>query len=454
MPQVRTIEQKKMEKLYQEHQNTTVLLYGTSYSGKEDFIRTFIKDKDAFYYRCRDISPEEQKRLFLEEIRGRFGSVLKEESYEEGFRRMRSKDGSRLVIVLDEFQFLARRDTEILSALTSLKAKKLYPGPVMIVLAASNLSWVVRDFDETVGSYRKQINERIKLGDVSFLDVVRTFPSFSVPDAVKTYGILGGIPAFLEVWSGQKSIRDNVIDTILKPDAPLHDASHLFLLNELRELSVYNTILASNARGNEKLNDLYKDTGFSRAKISVYMKNLAAFDVIEKAVSFETGGWDNTKKGVYHIGNHFLRFWFTFIYPHASALEVMTPGDFYDKYIAPDLDAFLQPDFVMVCSEYLELMNMVGKTPIRLKKMGTWIGKKGTIDIVGQNEVRENIVAVCNWDEKEFPYSRYQLLVENMDQARIKAKVIYLFSATEFDPMVKNLANHDTSVVLVDMKEL
>ena len=41
-----------------------------------------------------------------------------------------------------------------------------------------------------------------------------------------------------------------------------------------------------------------------------------------------------------------------------------------------------------------------------------------------------------------------------MDQARIKAKVIYLFSATEFDPMVKNLANHDASVVLVDMKEL
>ncbi len=38
------------------------------------------------------------------------------------------------------------------------------------------------------------------------------------------------------------------------------------------------------------MNDLYRTTGFSRAKISVYMKNLAAFDIIQKVVSFETGG--------------------------------------------------------------------------------------------------------------------------------------------------------------------
>lgn len=64
----------------------------------------------------------------------------------------------------------------------------------------------------------------------------------------------------------------------------------------LRELSVYDTILACIAGGCDKLNDLYLKTGFSRAKISVYMKNLAASDIIEKAVSFETGGWENAKR--------------------------------------------------------------------------------------------------------------------------------------------------------------
>ncbi|MFR6392129.1 MAG: hypothetical protein ACLUN0_03870 [Roseburia sp.] len=63
-----------------------------------------------------------------------------------------------------------------------------------------------------------------------------------------------------------------------------HEAEN-YISIELRELSVYNTILAALASGNNKLNDLFLKTGFSRAKISVYMKNLMAFDVVEKVVS-------------------------------------------------------------------------------------------------------------------------------------------------------------------------
>lgn len=74
-----------------------------------------------------------------------------------------------------------------------------------------------------------------------------------------------------------------------------HEAEN-YISIELRELSVYNTILAALASGNNKLNDLFLKTGFSRAKISVYMKNLMAFDVVEKVVSFDTGGWENTKR--------------------------------------------------------------------------------------------------------------------------------------------------------------
>lgn len=76
------------------------------------------------------------------------------------------------------------------------------------------------------------------------------------------------------------------------------------------ELSAYSTILAAIARGENKLNDIFHATGFSRAKISVYLKNLANFNIVEKVVSFETGGWENAKKGVYQIKDTFVNFWF------------------------------------------------------------------------------------------------------------------------------------------------
>ena len=55
----------------------------------------------------------------------------------------------------------------------------------------------------------------------------------------------------------------------------------------LRELPFYSTILSVLAENEPKLNYLFTRTGFSRAKISVYIKNLIQIDVAEKIFSYE-----------------------------------------------------------------------------------------------------------------------------------------------------------------------
>ena len=149
-----------------------------------------------------------------------------------------------------------------------------------------------------------------------------------------------------------------------------------------------------------------------------------------------------------------MNFWFTFIYPHLSDLYVMTPEDFYDNYIADSLDDYLHQYFVSVCTEYLQLLNQVGQVPITLTKMGTWVGKSGTIDIIGQNAQRENVVGICNWKEDELSYDSYRNLQAQMKKAKITAKVVYLFSAKQFDEEIRELAKDNPQIVLVDMTEL
>ncbi len=217
---------------------------------------------------------------------------------------------------------------------------------------------------------------------------------------------------------------------------------------------MYETILASLAAGNEKLGDLYADTGYSRAKISVYLRNLAAFDVVEKVVSFETGGWDNAKKGVYRISNSYLSFWFTFVYPHLSELFLLSPEEFYDKHIAPSLEGYLHRYFVDVCAEYLALMGRMGKLPLRISSMGTWVGKRGTIDIIGQDAVRRNVVGLCNWSKDVLTMDDFTELLKNLKRAKLAAEVYYLFSAKSFAPELVELEKQDNRVVLVDMTEL
>ncbi len=450
----RTNELKRLEAIYQSNENNFVLMYGRLGCGKENLIKAFTKGKSFFYYRSRQCSDAKQLQYMSQQICDEYGKSTPCSSFDECFKSFRSKDGSKLVVVIDDAGYSIKKTNDLFASLVSLKKQKLYPGKVMIILASTSIVWGEGTFDELAGTDKSVVDERMKLENHTFLDIVRAFPEYSVAQCVSTYGIIGGVAEYLDRWDGKKSIKVNVCENILNPVGFLYKEAEGYISTELRELSCYNTILGSIASGNEKLNDLFEDTGYSRAKISVYMKNLAAFDVVDKVVSFETGGWDNTKKGVYRISDPYINFWFTFIYPHLSELVSKNPEEFYDLYIAPSLDEYLQHYFVNVCREYLHLLNMVGQLNIKLTKIGTWVGKEGTIDVIGQSANRENVVGIGNWTDKSMGYERYEELLESMKQARINANTIFLFSANKFDNKLVELSKENKTVVLVDMTEL
>ena len=451
---IQTSELKKLEEVYGQSGNQIVLLYGRDNCQKEQLIKEFCKEKKFFYYRARQASEREQVLQMGQEVEAKYGIRLTRYSYDEFFNRIKSGDPTKLVVVIDEFQYIARKDVGFMNSILKLKAKKLYPGPVMIILTSSSLVWVEEDCREKYGEYLKKVDAAIRMEDATFLDVVRHFPEYGTSQAVQVYGIIGGVPGYLTRWNSKKSIKENVCRHILSPDGFLFHEAENYISIELRELSVYNTILAALASGNNKLNDLFLKTGFSRAKISVYMKNLMAFDVVEKVVSFDTGGWENTKKGVYRIANTYVNFWFRFVYPHLSELYMASPEQFYDAYIAPGIDEYLERYFKEVCMEYVGLLNLIGKLPMKISKMGTWIGKEGNIDIIAQNSVRENIVGYCNWNQPEFTMEMKEELLKSMKQAKIDAKYFFLFSAKGFSEEIRQLAEEDTRYILVDMNEL
>ncbi len=445
---------KELEDRYKTAGNSLVVLYGRDGSGRESLAKAFLKNKKYFYFCASAVSPEYQKRMVKQEVSEKYETRLLKDTYDECFTRIKSGDASKLVVVIDNFDLALKKDPEFVSALLKLKAKKLYPGPVMIILATSAVSFAREGLSDVFGEDIKKIDSVIGIADRTFLDIVRSFPDFTVRQSVELFGVMGGVPAYLSKWNSKQDLRTNVCRLILSPQGIFRNEAESFLGGELRELSVYNTILASIAAGNEKLNDLYTDTGYVRAKISVYLKALSAFDVVEKIVSFETGGWENTKKGIYTIKNRFIHFWYKFVFPHKSDLEIMAPEDFYDTYIAPGLESYLEKYFVDVCKEYLILLNQVGKLPMKLAHIGTWVGKQGNIDIIGQNAVRENIVGICNWSKDEMGIEQLDDLEKAMRQAKITAKVKYLFSAKAFSKELMEKADTDESVVLIDMKEL
>ena len=445
---------KEWDALFQKDGNQLMVLYGGVDCRKEKMMKSFLKDKKYFYYRCRQLSAQEQLNVMSSEISRQFDVRMLKHTYDECFSRIKSGDGSKLVVVIDEVQYIMKRDPDFVKSLVKLKTKKLYPGPVMIILASSSIVWTEQDMEESFGENYKRIDLIQKIENLNFLEVVRAFPTLSVSECVKIYGCIGGVPGFMKAWNPEESFKENICRLVLTEGEYLFDIAQQIISTELRELSVYNTILSAIAEGKNKLNDLFLSTGFSRAKISVYIKNLSHFDIVEKVVSFETGGWENAKKGVYQIKDTFVNFWFKFVFPHLSELYLMEPSDFYDTYIAPDLGAYLNRYFRNVCMEYMMLLNQIGKVPFAIHKMGTWVGKTGNIDIIAQSTDRRNIVGLCNWEQPQLTMEMCEEMYENMQKAKISSEHFYLFSATSFEPDLIRHANEDPRFELIDMNEL
>ena len=128
-----------LEEKYNESGNQLVVLYGRKGCQKEELIKEFIGDKKYFYYRCRQAAADDQRRMMGAEIEKQFDARLNQHTYDEFFNRIKSGDPSKLVVVIDEAQNVIKRDPDFIGSILRLKEKKLYPGPVMIILASSSI---------------------------------------------------------------------------------------------------------------------------------------------------------------------------------------------------------------------------------------------------------------------------------------------------------------------------
>ena len=322
----------------------------------------------------------------------------------------------------------------------------------MILMLSSSINYVENSMIETDAEFASSITGIVKLQPITFAQMVEWFPNKSVEECIIIRSILGGVPKYLSMWDKSKDIRENIINLFLTRQAALIDEPEAVLRKELRELSSYNTILISLGRGLIKLNDLFLATGYSRAKISVYIKNLMEMDVVEKLFSANVKNAENTMKGLYRISDSLLSFYYAFVYPNITRIELGKGSEVYDQYIEPALNNYLRPFFADVCREYLDLMARYGKLDHEYSQWQTWYGKKGTIDIVGYDSKNNMICGLCSFEDNVATIESFAGLKALSAQAGIKKCSYCLFAKNGFDSSVEELAESG-EVIVASLKD-
>ena len=447
----RVSELKQLEDQYAMPGNQLVILYGRKGMGKTTLISQFLKDKPAAYYyegqecdhklQLYHMSLQTQKDFTPETI----------PEYLELFSDFIGAKSEKAIIVLDEFHYIIKNSPDFSKTLDLLADQN---HKVMFLLCSSSVRWVENEMVSSFGKSAIYISSYIKLKEFTFIDFVTRFPHSSVETCIHINAILGGIPEYLDEWQEDKPLEENLQAIMLNKNSRLLLATQQYLKLELREPAVYNTILFALAEGNRKLNDIFSRTGFSRAKISVYLKHLIQLDLVEKLIPLNEEGKENVQKGLYRIKDNYFSFWYRFVFPNLSDIMLNQGSRVYAQKVEPALDQYVQEYFADVCIEYLKLMNLHERLSEKFIWWDRWYGKNGTIDILAQSEKGNYLVAKCLWENHKAGISDYEALLSLSQEAVRDTEYIYIFSKGGFTEELRNITQSTGRLMLIGLEEL
>lgn len=431
---------KFLEHYYEDAGNRILVVYGMSGVGKNTLLKEFSNQKQFSYYLSRACSDEEQRIQWAKEItllswedayapsyKDLFSATLKSLSSEE--------ESKKKILIIDEFHNLIKADSDFMPQLVNFVNETA--EPCMVILCSSQSGWVENSMIPKIGALATYLSGLLKVRELKFSEICQLYPMYSIEEQILLFSLLGGNPGLWNMLSLKQSAKENLTQVLLNPNSRLFAKMSGTVDELLREPAVYNTILANMAGADCKLNELYERTGFSRAKISVYLKNLMELELVEKVFSYETDGYANTRKGVYRISNPLMRFYFRFVFPSLSRLRFISGRKFYEEYIEDEINEFIEEAYCRICREI-----MTGQLNI----LGEWIGKSGRIDIVAQGSEQELVVAKCSYG-KSMQTEDYRKFKEQLQQAKIEPALIYLFSEQGFSRALEEEVEENVKLI-------
>ncbi|MDR2545939.1 MAG: AAA family ATPase [Lachnospiraceae bacterium] len=484
----RTQELKELNTFYQRDGSQIIVLYGESGIGKSAVIADFLGSKPFFLFQARPASEREQLFHWGRERNSSLESsklpkLLPEyPGYSDIFATFTTKGKQKTVLVVDEFHLIVKNSPDFMPQLIDFVHDKWKRGEVLVILVSSQPNWIENNMITKIGEQAYEISAFMKIKEMTFSALSLAFPDFAARERVEAYAILGGNPSLWRHFGEKLSTKQNICGNILSAQGYLYRYGEEFVAEQLRETGIYSTLLAAIAEGRNRLSELHTHTGFSRAKIIVYLKNLIGLGIIEKLPSAEaTSGvaasGEVKGKSSYRISHHFVHFYFTYLYPNMSDWQRLEAAAFYDVHIIPTFKSYVADYYRKACADRLAEWNLAGKLPLALEPMDEWRGKiRATsvtaIDIIarGRNRVKgekkkkialeaddtggglvydKTLAALCNWEKPLMTYDDYEWLLFAIEKAKMTVDYIYLFSIGHFDERLTIEAKVKKNIYLV-----
>ena len=448
----------ELEHLYELYTSSSfefLVMYGRRRVGKTTILQEFTKNTNSIFFPAREKNDPLNLEDFSKAIQYHFDHtfIASFQSWEDAFHYIGTKVTERTAIIIDEFPYIINENPSVKSILQhtidhSWKNKNLF-----LNLCGSSLSIMESDVMGRKSSLHDRQTSSLEIKPFDYYESSLFFPNYSNIDKLLAYGILGGIPRYLEAFDPNISIEQNIASKIIRNGAYLHEEPDNLLKAELRETNVYSSILSAIANGRNKITDIANYIHEDRSKVSKYLLTLQTLRLIEKRVP--CGELETSRKSIYVIKDNFFKFWFRYEFTNNTYYAMLGAKQAAHE-IMDDISNLMGDAFEDICKEYMIRLAKKRKLPFIPYHLGKWWGTNPAIkaqddvDLLAIDKAGKKAIFVeCKFTSKPMPYNEYEdLVIATRAFKNIEDKQLWFISKSGYSDSVVYQAKKDDTVLL------
>lgn len=323
-------------------------------------------------------------------------------------------------LIIDEFQEFDNVNSSIFSDVQHLWDQYKDKAKINFIASGSIYSMMMKIFENRKEPLFGRLTSKITLQPFAISvtkEILNDYnPKYKPEDLLCLYMLTGGVPKYIDLLMEAGAVaKDKILDMVVRSDSPFIGEGKELLISEFgKEYGTYFSILQLIASG--KTTQMEID--------SVIGKNTGAYLVnLEKEYSLITKNKPmfakpESRKNRWSLNDNYLRFWFRFIFPNQSLIE-MGKYDLLREFIDKNYEQYSG----LILEKYFRAKIAEEE---RVTHIGSYWDHKGEneIDLIALNELDKTaIVAEVKRNPKKIDMTLLQTKADSIKKELTKYDV-------------------------------
>lgn len=378
-----------------------VVIYGRRRIGKSTLIREILTENDV-YFLSDQTNEANQRMLFaksVSDIIPRFDKVVYPD-WETLLLELNERITRRIVVCLDEFPYMVKSCAALPSVIQKLLNGRTLRFDLIVCGSSQQLmQGYVLDRKEPLYGLADEI---IKLEPIPVPYICQAL-GVDETTAVEEYAVWGGIPRYWELRADYPDQDTAIRKLILDTKGILAEEPQRLLRDDLRDTVQTSTILSIIGNGVNRITEIAARAGKEATQISEPLSKLRELGYVRREVPFGESE-KKSKKGIYRINDNMLQFYYRFVAPHRSILE-LGRVDRVMSLVESQFNQYVGDCWEHLCRQFVSgneidgiAYGMASRWWGKIFPNDSKAGKMAELDVVAESfDKRHILIGECKW---------------------------------------------------------